>query len=90
MHDKTGIDDADMVQALSAPCWRPEARFTTQLFQIARNAALDLLRHRQRIELVSFDADPSHDMVENYTPSPKKQFSDLQRISLLQHAIDMA
>ncbi len=97
MDDKTGIDDADMAQALSAragdlrafaglvrrhqdrmfgfllrmlgtrdeamdltqdsflkawkalPDWRPEARFTTWLFQIARNAALDLLRHRQRI-----------------------------------------
>lgn len=113
MDDKTGIDDADMAQALSAragdrrafaglvrrhqdrmfgfllrmlgtrdeamdvtqdsflkawralPDWRPEARFTTWLFQIARNAALDLLRHRQRIEFVSVDADPAHDMVED-------------------------
>jgi len=136
MDDKTGIDDADMAQALSAragdrrafaglvrrhqdrmfgfllrmlgtrdeamdvtqdsflkawralPDWRPEARFTTWLFQIARNAALDLLRHRQRIEFVSVDADPAHDMVEDYAPSPEKQFSDRQRIGLLQRAVD--
>ena len=69
------------------PDWRPEARFTTWLIQIARNAALDLLRRRQRIKFVSFDANIDSDMVDGHAPSPEKQFSDRQRISLLQRAV---
>lgn len=69
------------------PDWRPEARFTTWLLQIARNAALDLLRRRQRIEFVSFDAETVSDWLEDTAPSPEKQASDRQRIDLLQRAL---
>lgn len=71
------------------PDWRPEARFTTWLFQIARNAALDLLRRRQRIEFVSLDAETTSDAVADSAPSPEKVFADRQRIGLLQHALAM-
>lgn len=35
------------------PGWRPEAKFGTWLFQIARNAALDLLRRRGTVEVAT-------------------------------------
>lgn len=70
------------------PDWRPEARFTTWLLQIARNTALDLLRRRQRIEFAPLDSETASDEVGDPAPSPEKQFADRQRLSLLQRALD--
>lgn len=37
--------------------WRPDARFSTWLFQIARNLAFDLLRRNKRIEFIPLEED---------------------------------
>lgn len=37
--------------------WRPDARFSTWLFQVARNLAFDLLRRNKRVEFVALEDD---------------------------------
>lgn len=72
------------------PGWRPEARFTTWLFQIARNAALDLLRRHQRVEFISIDAAASGEAgfePRDAAPLPEEQLADRQRIGLLERAL---
>ena len=72
------------------PTWRPDARFGTWLFQIARNAALDVLRRRQLVEFVPLD--PGLSGVEAFDPQdgaplPEEQLSGRQRIALLDRAL---
>lgn len=72
------------------PGWRPEARFATWLFQIARNATLDLLRRRQLVEFVPLDADaPGEAAFEprDAAPLPEERLADQQRIGLLERAL---
>jgi len=72
------------------PGWRPEARFATWLFQIARNATLDLLRRRQLVEFVPLDADaPGEAACEPHdaAPLPEERLADRQRIGLLERAL---
>ncbi|MCF8200117.1 MAG: sigma-70 family RNA polymerase sigma factor [Sulfuritalea sp.] len=72
------------------PTWRPDARFSTWLFQIARNATLDILRRRQLVEFVPLDAgqpegealDPPDD-----APLPEEHLSGRQRIALLEQSL---
>lgn len=75
---------------LALPGWRPEARFGTWLFQIARNATLDVLRRRQRIEFVSLDeSSPDGDAIDPRDGArlPEDQLADRQRIGLLERAL---
>ncbi|MDO8925450.1 MAG: sigma-70 family RNA polymerase sigma factor [Sideroxyarcus sp.] len=75
---------------LALPGWRPDARFGTWLFQIARNATLDVLRRRQCVEFVPLDAclpeggacDP-----RDGAPLPEEQLAGRQRIALLERAL---
>lgn len=72
------------------PGWQPEARFSTWLFQIARNATLDVLRRRQRIEFVSLDE--SSEEGEAIDPRdgarlPDEKLADQQRMALLEGAL---
>jgi len=71
------------------PDWRPEARFSTWLFQIARNAALDALRRRRHTEFVSLTAGPDEDSIEpcDTAPLPEERLADKQRIGLLERAL---
>ncbi len=72
------------------PAWQPEARFATWLFQIARNATLDLLRRRQLVEFVPLDADtPGEAACEprDGAPLPEERLADRQRIGLLERAL---
>lgn len=69
------------------PDWRPEARFSTWLYQIARNSALDLLRRRQRVEFVSFDSETSDLALHDPAPPPEEQFAGRQRLGLLERAL---
>jgi len=70
------------------PGWKPEARFTTWLFQIARNTALDLLRRRQRIEFVPLDDETADGETRDAAPLPEERLADRQRIELLERALD--
>lgn len=75
---------------LALPGWRPEARFGTWLFQIARNATLDVLRRRQRIEFVSLDeSSPDGNAIDPCDGArlPEDQLADRQRIGLLERAL---
>lgn len=64
--------------------WRPQAQFSTWLFQIARNAALDVLRRRGLAEFV-----PIEDalLVADHAPTPEEQTGSSQRLRLLEHAL---
>ncbi len=66
------------------PAWRPQAQFRTWLFQIARNAALDLLRRRGLAEFVPIDDALA---VADRAPSPEERFDTNQRLRLLEHAL---
>ncbi len=71
------------------PGWRPEARFSTWLFQIARNVALDALRRRRHTEFVSLTAGPDEEPIEpcDTAPLPEERLADKQRIGLLECAL---
>ena len=69
------------------PDWQPAARFSTWLFQIGRNAAFDVLRRRQRIDFVSYDAGNPADEPGDSAPSPEQQYADRQRLRLLERAL---
>lgn len=58
----------DVAQEAFARAWikrasyrvRPDARFSTWLFQLARHAALDLLRRRREVSLDELVGEPTH------------------------------
>ena len=72
------------------PGWRPEAQFRTWLFRIAHNAALDVLRRRQRVEFVSFSDLPAGEE-DHALPDPARQpderLADRQSIELLERTL---
>lgn len=67
------------------PGWRPEAKFGTWLFQIARNAALDLLRRRGTVEVAT---DPAA-LPEQWRhgDDPFVRLDGTQRVRLLERAL---
>lgn len=69
---------------LALPEWRPEAKFATWLFGIARNAAIDLLRRRGVVEPVA----PS-DLPErpDMSSEPFARLDASQRLALLERAL---
>lgn len=72
------------------PAWRPEARFGTWLFQIARNVTLDLLRRRRTVEFIPLDTglpDGAALDPQDAAPLPEEQLADKQRIQLLERAL---
>ncbi len=60
--------------------WEPRAQFSTWLFQIARNGAIDLLRRRATLEFVPMMEDPDFAAQQ---PSPDEQVELRQRYGLL-------
>ena len=66
------------------PGWRPEARFSTWLLQIARNAALDQLRRRRLIQFAPLDDGMD---VADTAPGPEARYASRQRQALLDHAL---
>lgn len=62
------------------PRWQPQAQFRTWLFQIARNAALDLLRRREALQFVPLDDDAGFTAPQ---PAPDAQLEQRQRLALL-------
>jgi RNA polymerase sigma-70 factor (ECF subfamily) len=66
------------------PGWRPEARFSTWLLQIARNAALDQLRRRRVVQFAPLDDGID---VADTAPGPEARYASRQRQALLEHAL---
>ena len=66
------------------PRWRPDARFSTWLLQIARNAALDQLRRRRLIQFAPLDDGMD---VADTAPGPEARYASRQRQALLENAL---
>jgi RNA polymerase sigma-70 factor (ECF subfamily) len=66
------------------PLWRPDARFTTWLFRIARNLAFDLLRRHKTVEFVALEDDAD---APDPTPGPDAALEMAQRLRLLDAAL---
>ncbi|HPO18967.1 MAG TPA: sigma-70 family RNA polymerase sigma factor [Rubrivivax sp.] len=66
------------------PRWEPQAQFRTWLFQIARNAALDLLRRREALRFVPLEDGAGFIAPQ---PGPDEQFAQRQRLGLLDAAL---
>lgn len=72
------------------PGWRPEAQFRTWLFSIAHNAALDVVRRRQRVDFVSVadldDGEAGHDAPDP-ARQPDERLADRQSMELLERTL---
>lgn len=66
------------------PQWQPDAQFRTWLYQIARNAALDLLRRRRAVRFEALD-----ETVEavHPGPGPERQAQAAQELRRLEAAL---
>jgi RNA polymerase sigma-70 factor (ECF subfamily) len=92
LHRMTGSrDDAlDLAQDAfvrawqALPGWRPDARFTTWLFQIARNAALDVLRRRGSVEVSAGEEMPE---AVDFAADPLRHADAAQQLRLLDAAL---
>jgi RNA polymerase sigma-70 factor (ECF subfamily) len=66
--------------------WRPDARFTTWLFRIARNQAIDWLRRNRRVEFVALDEEQDL-RVADPAPTPDATLQTVQRLRALERAL---
>lgn len=66
--------------------WRPQARFTTWLFQIARNQAIDLMRRTHKTEFVAWDDDAATTIADP-GPGPDAALHNRQRLRALDQAL---
>ena len=68
------------------PRWRPEARFTTWLFRIARNQAFDWLRRHKRVEFVALGDEQDFGFADP-APTPDVALESVQRLRHLERAL---
>ena len=66
--------------------WRPDAHFTTWLFQIARNQAFDLLRRRKLVDFVALGGDQDLNIADP-APTPDRALETVQRLRELERAL---
>lgn len=66
--------------------WRPEARFTTWLFRIARNQAIDWLRRTKRVEFVALEEGQDLHVADS-GPTPEAALESTQRLQGLEWAL---
>ena len=66
------------------PDWRPDARLSTWLLQIARNAAIDALRRRRTVEFAPLD--DAFEVVDS-APGPEALYAARQRHLQLEQAL---
>lgn len=66
------------------PRWRPEAKFATWLFGIARNAAVDVLRRRGTVETVAPEQLPER---PDTAAGPFARLEATERLRLLERAL---
>ena len=84
-YDAEDLTQDVFVKAWQAlPGWRPEARFSTWLLQIARNAALDQLRRRRVVQFAPLDDGMD---VADTAPGPEARYASRQRQALLENAL---
>lgn len=85
--DALDLTQETFLRALqSVANWQADAQFTTWLFRIARNQALDLLRRAQRVAFVELDETLS-EQVPADTPTPEAALQARQRIEALEGAL---
>ncbi|MBW7924173.1 MAG: RNA polymerase sigma factor [Burkholderiaceae bacterium] len=81
------ITQDSFVKAWQAmPRWRPDAQFGTWLLQIARNAALDVLRRGKVVAFEPLDADLP---VADPAPTPEERVEARSRVASLDAALRM-
>lgn len=68
------------------PRWRPEARFTTWLFHIARNQAFDWLRRHKRVDFVAWGDEQDLGLADT-APTPDAALETVQRLRGLERAL---
>ena len=84
--DALDLTQETFVRAWQAlPQWRPEAAFSTWLFQIARNLAIDHLRRHKSVQFVSDDA-AAIDLPQD-RPGPEAQAETAEDYRLLEAAL---
>ncbi len=66
------------------PDWRPEAQFRTWLYRVAHNAAVDVLRRRQRVGFEPLDDELD---VADGAPGPEDHLHTRQRYALLEASL---
>ena len=66
--------------------WRPDARFSTWLFRIARNQAFDWLRRSKRVEFVAL-GDGDDLGIADPAPTPDRTLETVQRLRELDRAL---
>lgn len=66
--------------------WRPDARFTTWLFRIARNEAFDWLRRRNLVEFVALGDEQDINIADS-APTPDRALETVQRLRELERAL---
>ena len=66
--------------------WRPQARFSTWLFQIARNLAFDQLRRSRRVEFVTLEEEQASG-IQDAGPTPEAALQTTQRLHALERAL---
>lgn len=66
--------------------WRPDARFTTWLFRIARNEAFDWLRRKKLVEFVALGDEQDLDVADP-APTPDRALETVQRLRELDRAL---
>ena len=66
--------------------WRPQARFSTWLFQIARNLAFDQLRRTRRVEFVALQEE-QESTIQDTAPTPDAALQTTQRLRALEQAL---
>ena len=66
------------------PEWRPQAAFSTWLFRIASNLAMDALRRRKTVQFVPLDEEVE---IAESAPAPDAQLLSKQRLRVLEQAL---
>lgn len=66
--------------------WRPEARFTTWLFHIARNQSYDWLRRHKRVDFVAWGDEQDLGLADP-APTPDATLETVQRLRGLERAL---
>jgi len=68
--------------------YSPKAKFSTWLFTIANNLALNAIRNRKRRRTQDIDAQESHLMPANRGPAPTQHLAETELSGVIREALD--